>query len=103
MHVLRRRPEIGQGEIDTAARCSVHTTRELLTLIFETVHRQLVNSDLRVLVRIVIAEGERFPALTELYYAETVSKGGLSSSGSWRAALLAGKCGQARRPICLWC
>src|SRR5215212_5580817 len=51
------------------------TTRELLTLIFETVHRQLVNSDLRVLVRIIIAEGERFPALTELYYAETVSKG----------------------------
>ncbi|HEV2559237.1 MAG TPA: TetR/AcrR family transcriptional regulator [Microvirga sp.] len=51
------------------------TTRDLLRLIFETIHRQLVASDLRVLIRIVIAEGERFPALTELYYAETVSKG----------------------------
>jgi AcrR family transcriptional regulator len=51
------------------------TTRELLTLFFGIVHRQLVASDLRVLVRIIIAEGERFPALTEHYYAETVSKG----------------------------
>jgi AcrR family transcriptional regulator len=51
------------------------TTHDLLKLLIETVHRQLVNSDLRVLIRIIIAEGERFPALTELYYAETVSKG----------------------------
>jgi AcrR family transcriptional regulator len=51
------------------------TTRDLLKLIIETIHRQLVNSDLRVLIRIIIAEGERFPVLTELYYAETVSKG----------------------------
>ncbi len=51
------------------------TTRDLLQLLIQTVHRQLVNSDLRVLIRIIIAEGERFPALTELYYAETVSKG----------------------------
>jgi hypothetical protein len=34
-----------------------------------------VGSDLRVLVRIIIGEGERFPALTELYYRETISKG----------------------------
>ena len=51
------------------------TTRELLQLIIETIHRQLVNSDLRVLIRIIIAEGERFPALTEFYYRETISKG----------------------------
>jgi AcrR family transcriptional regulator len=51
------------------------TTRDLLKLLIETVHRQLVNSDLRVLIRIIIAEGERFPVLTELYYAETISKG----------------------------
>ena len=51
------------------------TTHDLLKLLIETVHRQIVNSDLRVLIRIIIAEGERFPALTELYYAETVSKG----------------------------
>jgi AcrR family transcriptional regulator len=51
------------------------STRDLLRLVFETIHRQLVASDLRVLVRIIIAEGERFPALTELYYRETISKG----------------------------
>jgi AcrR family transcriptional regulator len=51
------------------------TTRDLLKLMFETIHRQLVNSDLRVLVRIIIAEGERFPTLTELYYTETIAKG----------------------------
>lgn len=51
------------------------TTRDLLTLMIQTIHRQVVGSDLRVLVRIIIAEGERFPALTELYYRETISKG----------------------------
>jgi AcrR family transcriptional regulator len=51
------------------------STRDLLTLIIETIHRHLVGSDLRVLVRIIIGEGERFPALTELYYRETISKG----------------------------
>lgn len=51
------------------------TTRELLQFILEAVHRQIVNSDLRVLMRIVVGEGERFPALTELYYREIISKG----------------------------
>ena len=53
----------------------VGSTRDLLTLMIETIHRQVVGSDLRILVRIIIAEGERFPALTELYYRETISKG----------------------------
>ena len=53
------------------------TTRELLRLLITTVHRQLVGSELRVLMRVIIAEGERFPVLTEHYYAETVSKGRL--------------------------
>lgn len=51
------------------------TTRDLLGLLIGAVHRQLVGSELRVLMRVIIAEGERFPALTEHYYAETVSKG----------------------------
>jgi len=51
------------------------TTRELLTLIFETLHRQLARSDLPVLVRVIIAEGPRFPALTEHYYREVIAKG----------------------------
>ena len=51
------------------------TTRDLLQLMLETIHRQLVNSEVRVLMRIIIAEGERFPALTDLYYREVISKG----------------------------
>jgi AcrR family transcriptional regulator len=51
------------------------TTRELLRLVFEVIHRQLVDSELRVLIRIILAEGQRFPVLTELYYRETISKG----------------------------
>jgi AcrR family transcriptional regulator len=51
------------------------TTRELLTLLFSLVHEQMVNSDMRTLMRVVIAEGENFPALTEHYYTESVAKG----------------------------
>lgn len=51
------------------------TTRDLLRTIFETMHKQMVGSDLKVLLRIIIGEGERFPGLTEFYYRETVAKG----------------------------
>jgi AcrR family transcriptional regulator len=51
------------------------TTRELLTLLFRMVHEQMVNTDMRTLMRVVIAEGENFPALTEHYYEESVAKG----------------------------
>lgn len=51
------------------------TTRELLRLLFATAHRQIVESDLKVILRIVIGEGERFPALTGFYYEEIVAKG----------------------------
>lgn len=50
------------------------TTRDLLRAIFETMHRHMVGSDLRVLLRIIIGEGQRFPALTEFYYRETIAK-----------------------------
>jgi hypothetical protein len=38
-------------------------------------HRELVESELRIIIRIIIAEGERFPALPELYYREVIAKG----------------------------
>ncbi|MBY0611417.1 MAG: TetR/AcrR family transcriptional regulator [Beijerinckiaceae bacterium] len=50
------------------------TTRELLGLLFGIAHRRLVDSQLRTLIRIIIAEGDNFPVLTEIYYRETVSK-----------------------------
>jgi AcrR family transcriptional regulator len=51
------------------------STRELLRLMFEALHRQLVESDLKVLIRIIVAEGDRFPALTGHYYEEVIAKG----------------------------
>lgn len=51
------------------------STRDLLTLVVNAVHRELVDSDLRVLIRIIIAEGQSFPELTDLYYRDAVSKG----------------------------
>jgi AcrR family transcriptional regulator len=51
------------------------TTRDLLRFMFGTLHQQLVESDLKVLIRIIIAEGERFPAVTGYYYDEVISKG----------------------------
>jgi AcrR family transcriptional regulator len=51
------------------------STRDLLTIVFRIAHEQMVDSDLRTLMRVVIAEGERFPSLTEHYYQESVAKG----------------------------
>jgi hypothetical protein len=39
------------------------------------VYARLVDSDLRVLMRVIIAEGVNFPALTALYHREMISKG----------------------------
>jgi AcrR family transcriptional regulator len=50
-------------------------TSDLLRGLIETLHLRLVDSDLRVLIRIVIAESGNFPGLAETYHAETVAKG----------------------------
>lgn len=51
------------------------STHDLLRILIGTVYARVVDSDARVLIRIIIAEGGRFPALTELYHREVVSKG----------------------------
>lgn len=71
------------------------TTRELLQLMLTAAHRQLVDSEAPVLIRIMIAEGQRFPALTELYYREIVAKGralleGIVARGLERGEVRAG-------------
>jgi AcrR family transcriptional regulator len=42
---------------------------------FLTLQRQLVQSDVRRLLRVFLAEGTAFPELTEFYYREVVSRG----------------------------
>jgi AcrR family transcriptional regulator len=42
---------------------------------FLTLQRHLLQSDVRRLLRVLLAEGPLFPELTELYYREVVSRG----------------------------
>lgn len=46
-----------------------------LRFIVETLYSHLVRTDRRKLMHLVIAEGIRFPWLTEFYYREVLSKG----------------------------
>ena len=51
------------------------STNDLLKMVIHVAHTQMSNNDVHALMRIMIAEGHRFPAITELYYRETVSRG----------------------------
>jgi len=50
-------------------------TRDLLCLMIETMYRQLVESDMRTILRILLADGARFPAITAFYHEAAVAKG----------------------------
>jgi AcrR family transcriptional regulator len=50
-------------------------TLDLIRMLVPIIYAKLVDSDARILVRIILSEGVRFPAITELYYREVVSKG----------------------------
>ncbi len=49
-------------------------TRLLLRVMFRFMYRQIEKGDMRTVMRIMIAEGERFPSLTEFYYREFISQ-----------------------------
>ena len=51
------------------------SSEDLLRMVFRTIYEQLVASEFSVLMRIIIAEGPRFPDLVAYYHRETVSKG----------------------------
>lgn len=63
------------------------TTRDLLTVLIGIAHRHLIGSQLRTLIRIIIAEGDNFPVLTDIYYRETVSKARLIFDGIVRRGI----------------
>lgn len=50
-------------------------TDELLKLVLKTIYEKIVASDARDLLRIIIAEGARFPEIPAYYYRESISKG----------------------------
>lgn len=47
----------------------------LLTMMIQTFYTEMQRSDLSAILRIMIAEGGRFPELTRFYHREVVSKG----------------------------
>jgi AcrR family transcriptional regulator len=51
------------------------TTEELLRAVIVTIHRQLIASDARELLRIIISEGGNFPFLAELHHRENITRG----------------------------
>ena len=63
------------GGLEAAVDAFQGTTSDLLRVIVTTVYARLVDSDLRVLMRVIIAEGVNFPDLTALYHQEMISKG----------------------------
>lgn len=50
------------------------TTEELLTFLLTRIYAEVVDSELRVLMRIILSEGTKFPALAELYYQASVGR-----------------------------
>jgi AcrR family transcriptional regulator len=51
------------------------TTQELVTLVVRQMYEEIVDSDLRILMRVILSEGAQFPELTELYYRASVARG----------------------------
>jgi len=51
------------------------STADLIRHLVQQFYRELFGSDVRILVRIIITEGSRFPAISELYYNESIAKG----------------------------
>lgn len=50
-------------------------TMPLLQILLSRVYRQLAETDLVVLMRIIIGEGSRFPLILEVYYRESIGRG----------------------------
>lgn len=51
------------------------TTPDLLRLLLNAIYGQVVDSDASVLIRIIIAEGPRFPEIPAYYHREMITKG----------------------------
>ncbi len=48
-------------------------TESLLRLAFQTIYARLISGEVRIILRIVLAEGPRFPEILEFYHANTIS------------------------------
>jgi AcrR family transcriptional regulator len=51
------------------------SSADLLRLMLTRIYQEIVGTDVPVLIRIIISEGARFPAISEAYYRRIVAKG----------------------------
>lgn len=63
------------GEVEGLVDMFEGSTEELLRLVLTTLYERLVKSDALFLLRIIIAEGRRFPSIPEYYHRVSISKG----------------------------
>jgi AcrR family transcriptional regulator len=64
-------------EVATAALAADQTTpaSAQLRLVIEMMYRELVGTDRRRILHLIISEGPRFPSLAQFYHREVISKG----------------------------
>ena len=50
------------------------SSAELLREVFKALYGKIAENELQVVMRIIIAEGDRFPAIREFYYRESITR-----------------------------
>ena len=63
------------GQASAAASMPGMTAAGVLELFFALFQKEVLGTDRKLLLRLIISEGPRFPALAEFYYREVVSQG----------------------------
>ena len=71
---VRSRIQPIMGRVTRLAEHYPGPTPFLLRMIFRLMYRQIARGDVRTIMRIMIAEGQRFPALTEFYHREFIGQ-----------------------------
>ncbi len=61
--------------VDAAVDAFPGSSEDLLRLLFTRIYSEMVGSDLHILLRVIIADGSRFPKISEAYYRRILSKG----------------------------
>jgi AcrR family transcriptional regulator len=62
-------------QLQTLAAMPDISTRDLLAKIFEVFHSDILATNRRLIIRLVLTEGARFPKIAEFYHREVISKG----------------------------
>jgi len=72
---IRSRIETAVTDVRGIADAYAGDAESLLKLIFRTLYARLVEGDVRIIIRIMIAEGPRIPEVVEFYHANTITVG----------------------------